>query len=483
MLLSELKKYNEREDVTPLKNARNGVAGAIRNLDPKVTAQRKLEVICYNVNYIEGLEFKTGEDMINFMKENKFKVSTFYKLLDNKQAILDGLDEILSQRPNLDFLIDGAVIKINDLNLRDVYGFTEKFPKWAIAFKFPAEEVTTTLKDVIWQVSRTGKLNPIAVLDPVDLAGVTVSRATLSNISEIRRKDIRINSRVFIRRSNDVIPEITGIAEHTEDSIEVIPPIVCPACGSPVEYQGVFIKCTNKDCAPAIISQMTHFVSREAMDIEGLSEKTLELLYEEGKIQSYADIYALKYADMEGLDSFKDKKISNVIQAINDSKNTTLDRVLFAIGIPNIGKKAAKQLAYRFKTLEAARSATKDELLALDDFGEIMADAYIAFWQNEKNNQKVDRLLELGVKIEEKEEIVGKLTGKIVVLTGSLPTLKRSQAKELIEANGGQTADSISKAVNLVVAGEDAGSKLQKAQKLGIEIIDEAKLFELINNN
>ena len=482
MLLSELKKYNEREDVTPLKNARNGVAGAIRNLDPKVTAQRKLEVICYNVNYIEGMEFKTGEDMINFMKENKFKVSTFYKLLDNKQAILDGLDEILSQRPNLDFLIDGAVIKINDLNLRDVYGFTEKFPKWAIAFKFPAEEVTTTLKDVIWQVSRTGKLNPIAVLDPVDLAGVTVSRATLSNISEIRRKDIRINSRVFIRRSNDVIPEITGIAEHTEDSIEVIPPIVCPACGSPVEYQGVFIKCTNKECAPAIISQMTHFVSREAMDIEGLSEKTLELLYEEGKIQSYADIYALKYADMEGLDSFKDKKISNVIQAINDSKNTTLDRVLFAIGIPNIGKKAAKQLAYRFKTLEAARNATKEELLALDDFGEIMADAYIAFWQNEKNNQKVDRLLELGVKIEEKEEIVGKLTGKIVVLTGSLPTLKRSQAKELIEAHGGQTADSISKAVNLVVAGEDAGSKLQKAQKLGIEIIDEARLFELMNN-
>ena len=482
MLLSELKKYNERADVTPLKNARNGVAGAIRNLDPKVTAQRKLEVICYNVNYIEGMEFKTGEDMINFMKANKFKVSTFYKLLDNKQAILDGLDEILAQRPNLDFLIDGAVIKINDLNLRDVYGFTEKFPKWAIAFKFPAEEVTTTLRDVLWQVSRTGKLNPIAVLDPVDLAGVTVSRATLSNISEIRRKDIRINSRVFIRRSNDVIPEITGIAEHTEESYDVIPPIVCPACGSPVEYQGVFIKCTNKECAPAIISQMTHFVSREAMDIEGLSEKTLELLYEEGKIQSYADIYALKYADMEGLESFKDKKISNVIQAINDSKNTTLDRVLFAIGIPNIGKKAAKQLAYRFKTLDAARNATRDELLALDDFGEIMADAYIAFWQNDKNNQKVDRLLELGVKIEEKEEIVGKLTGKIVVLTGSLPTLKRSQAKELIEANGGQTADSISKAVNLVVAGEDAGSKLQKAQKLGIEIIDEAKLFELINN-
>ena len=483
MLLSELAKYNQKEGVTPLKNARNGVAGAIRNLDPKVTAERKLEVICYNVNYIEDINFATGSEMIEFLKKNKFKVSTFYRLIEKKEDIIKGLDEILDQRPNLDFLIDGAVIKINDTLLRDMYGFTEKFPKWAIAFKFPAEEVTTTLKDVIWQVSRTGKLNPIAVLDPVDLAGVTVSRATLSNISEIRRKDIKINSRVFIRRSNDVIPEITGIAEHTLLSKEVEAPTICPACGSPVEMQGVFIKCTNKECAPAIISAMTHFVSREAMDIDGLSEKTLELLYTEGKILSYVDIYSLKKEDLVGLDSFKEKKISNVIKAIESSKDTTLDRVLFAIGIPNIGKKAAKQLAYRFKTLDNARKATKEELLALDDFGDIMADAYIAFWQNEKNNEKVDELLRLGVNIEEKEEVQGVLSGKVVVLTGSLPTLKRSQAKELIEANGGACVDSVYKAVNLVVAGEDAGSKLQKAQKLGIEIIDEAKLFEIINKS
>ena len=483
MLLSELAKYNQKEGVTPLKNARNGVAGAIRNLDPKVTAERKLEVICYNVNYIEDINFATGSEMIEFLKKNKFKVSTFYRLIEKKEDIIKGLDEILEQRPNLDFLIDGAVIKINDTLLRDMYGFTEKFPKWAIAFKFPAEEVTTTLKDVIWQVSRTGKLNPIAVLDPVDLAGVTVSRATLSNISEIRRKDIKINSRVFIRRSNDVIPEITGIAEHTLLSKEVEAPTICPACGSPVEMQGVFIKCTNKECAPAIISAMTHFVSREAMDIDGLSEKTLELLYTEGKILSYVDIYSLKKEDLVGLDSFKEKKISNVIKAIESSKDTTLDRVLFAIGIPNIGKKAAKQLAYRFKTLDNARKATKEELLALDDFGDIMADAYIAFWQNEKNNEKVDELLRLGVNIEEKEEVQGVLSGKVVVLTGSLPTLKRSQAKELIEANGGACVDSVYKAVNLVVAGEDAGSKLQKAQKLGIEIIDEAKLFEIINKS
>ncbi len=480
MLLSELAKYNAREDVTPLKNARNGVAGAIRNLDPKVTAERKLEVICYNVNYIPGVRFQTGKEMIDFLKENKFKTSDFYRLISTKEELLQGLDDILEERPNLDFLIDGAVVKINDVNTREEYGFTEKFPKWAIAFKFPAEEVTTTLRDVIWQVSRTGKLNPIAVLDPVDLAGVTVSRATLSNISEIKRKDIKINSRVFIRRSNDVIPEITGIAEHTKDSKEIEAPTVCPACGSPVEWQGVFVKCTNKNCAPAIISALSHFVSRDAMDIEGLSEKTLELLYREGKVSNYTDIYSLTEEDLVGLDSFKDKKISNTIKAIQDSRHTTLDKLLFAIGIPNIGKKAAKQLADEFKTLDGVIAATKEQLLSIEDFGDIMAQGVVDYFQNEKNVEHLNILLERGVVIEEKAVASGALVGKKVVLTGSLPTLKRSQAKELIEANGGTCFDSVSKAVNLVVAGEDAGSKLDKAKKLGIEIIDEAQLFALI---
>jgi len=480
MLLSELAKYNAREDVTPLKNARNGVAGAIRNLDPKVTAERKLEVICYNVNYIPGVRFQTGKEMIDFLKENKFKTSDFYRLISTKEELLHGLDDILEERPNLDFLIDGAVVKINDVNTREEYGFTEKFPKWAIAFKFPAEEVTTTLRDVIWQVSRTGKLNPIAVLDPVDLAGVTVSRATLSNISEIKRKDIKINSRVFIRRSNDVIPEITGIAEHTKDSKEIEAPTICPACGSPVEWQGVFVKCTNKNCAPAIISALSHFVSRDAMDIEGLSEKTLELLYREGKVSNYTDIYSLTEEDLIGLDSFKDKKISNTIKAIQDSRHTTLDKLLFAIGIPNIGKKAAKQLADEFKTLDGVIAATKEQLLSIEDFGDIMAQGVVDYFQNEKNVEHLNILLERGVVIEEKAVASGALVGKKVVLTGSLPTLKRSQAKELIEANGGTCFDSVSKAVNLVVAGEDAGSKLDKAKKLGIEIIDEAQLFALI---
>lgn len=481
MRLSALAKYNQKEGVVPLKNARNGVAGAIRNLDPKVTAERKLEVICYNVNYIEDKSFDSGKEMIDFLKENKFKVSDYYLLTDDEKLLVNSLDEIQEKRPSLDFLIDGAVIKVNDISLREKLGFTEKFPKWAMAFKFPAEEVTTTLKDVIWQVSRTGKINPIAILDPVDLAGVTVSRATLSNYSEIKRKDIKINSRVFIRRSNDVIPEITGIAEHTRNSIDVEAPKVCPACGSEVEWNGVFVKCTNKNCAPAVISAMSHFVSRDAMDIDGLSEKTLEALYNEGKLSHFIDIYSLKEEDLLDLENFKEKKTQNILNAIEKSRQTTLDKLIYAIGIPNIGKKAAKQLAERFKTMQALMDATKEQLLELEDFGEIMAQGVVDYWANETHKEEINTLIERGVTIAVKEVAEGPLSGKKVVLTGSLPHLKRSQAKDIIEQNGGECSDSISKSVNLVVAGEDAGSKLDKAKKLGIEIIDEARLLEILN--
>ncbi|MDE5990125.1 MAG: NAD-dependent DNA ligase LigA [Clostridia bacterium] len=481
MRLSALAKYNSQEGVTPLKNARNAVAGAIRNLDPKVTASRKLEVICYNVNYIDETDFEKGSDMIDFLAKNKFKVSNKFDLYAEKQALIDGLDIIESKRDSLDFLIDGAVIKVDDTSIREELGYTEKFPKWAVAYKFAAQEATTTLKDVIWQVSRTGKLNPLAILEPVDLAGVTVSRATLSNISEIRRKDIKIGSRVFIRRSNDVIPEILGIAEHTPDSKEVEKPSVCPACGAPVVEEGVFIKCSNaKRCAPAIVSAMSHFASRDAMDIDGLSEKTFETLYNEGKLRHFVDIYNLQASDFDGIEGFGEKKIANLLGAIEKSKDATLDKLIYALGIPNIGKKAAKQLADRFKTLESIMGATYDDLIALDDFGDIMARGLVEYWSNEGHVADVQALLKRGVKIAEKTVIQGALTGKKVVLTGSLPTLKRSQAKQLIEDNGGEVSDSISKTVNLVVAGEDAGSKLAKAQKLGIEIIDEAALFELI---
>lgn len=480
MRLSALEEYNSKEGVTPLKNARNAVAGAIRNLDPKVTASRRLEVICYNVNYIDRI-FATGSEMIEFLKQNKFKVSEQYVLYDDKQKLIDALDGIQNKRDSLDFLIDGAVIKVDDTAIRERMGYTEKFPKWAVAFKFPAQETTTLLKDVVWQVSRTGKLNPLAILEPVDLAGVTVQRATLSNISEIRRKDIKIGSRVFIRRSNDVIPEITGIAEHTPQSVEVQKPTVCPACGAPVIEDGVFLKCSNAaHCAPAIVSAMSHFASRDAMDIEGLSDKTLETLYNEGKLHHFVDIYKLKAEDFVDVEGFAEKKASNILAAIEKSKDASLDRFIYALGIPNIGKKASKQLADEFKTLDKVMSAEYSDLISLEDFGDIMAKGVVDYWADPKHVEDVEDLLKSGVKIAEKQVIQGALTGKKIVLTGSLPTLKRSQAKTLIEQNGGEVSESVSKTVNLVVAGEEAGSKLDKAKKLGIEIIDEKGLLELM---
>ena len=481
MRLSALAEYNSDPTVTPLKNARNAAAGAIRNLDPAETAKRKLEVVCYNVNYIEGRRFESGSEMMAFLKEQKFKVSDMYVLADDQKTVFDTLDKIESVRPSLDFLIDGAVVKADDFSMREELGYTEKFPRWAMAFKFAAEEMTTVVRDVIWQVSRTGKLNPLAVLDPVDIGGVTVSRATLNNISEIRRKDIRIGSRVFVRRSNDVIPEITGVAEQPEDAVEIEVPAVCPACGSPVEVRGVFAYCTDSEaCEPALVSRFAHFVCRDAMDIEGLSDKTLELLYSEGKIRDFADLYSLSADDLTDLEGFKDKKIANILAAIAASKHTELKRFLFAIGIPGIGKKAAAQLADAFGTLEAARAAKEEELLALDDFGDVMAKNVIAFWNDPMRAAEVDRLIAAGITFEQKERAEGAFSGKKVVLTGSLARFTRSEAKKLIEERGGEVADGVSAKVNLVIAGEAAGSKLEKAKKLGIEIIDEQKFVEML---
>lgn len=482
MRLSELARYNSDPNVVPLKNARNAAAGAIRNLDPAETAKRKLDVICYNVNYIEDVRFESGNEMMRFLKEQKFKTSDEFVLADTEKQVFDALDDIESRRADLDFLIDGAVVKADSFAIREELGYTEKFPRWAMAFKFAAEEMTTTVRDVIWQVSRTGKLNPLAVLDPVDIGGVTVSRATLNNISEIRRKDIRIGSRVFVRRSNDVIPEITGVAEQPSDAVEIEVPSVCPACGSPVELRGVFAYCTdNEACEPALVSRFSHFVSRDAMDIEGLSDKTLELLYSEGKIRDFADLYSLCADDLQGLEGFKDKKISNILSAIAKSKHTELKRFLFAIGIPNIGKKAAAQLADAFGSLQAVREADETALTQLDDFGAVMAKSVVDFWHDPLRCREVDRLTECGVTFEQAVKAQGVFSGRRVVLTGSLSKYPRSQAKKLIEERGGEVADSVSAKVDLVIAGEAAGSKLDKAKKLGIEIIGEDEFERLLH--
>lgn len=481
MTLSALAAYNAREDVTPLKNARNGVAGAIRNLDPKVTADRKLDMICYNVNYIDKGNFPDGKTMLAFLKENNFKLSDYCKYCSTPEEVMDALDEIEAKRDSLDFLIDGAVVKVDNTAMREELGYTQKFPRWAMAYKFAPQEATTTVRDVIWQVSRTGKLNPLAVLDPVDLAGVTVSRATLSNISEIKRKDIRIGSRVFIRRSNDVIPEITGIAEHTPNSREIVPPAKCPACGAPVVNDGIFIKCSNtRACANTIISALSHFCERDAMDIEGLSDKTLELLYGLNKVKAFHDIYALKQEDFDEVEGFKDKRTGNLLAAIEKSKTTTLARFLYAIGIPNIGKKSAGQLEEEFGTLDRVMNASKEELAALDDFGDIMADGVKAYFDDEHNKNEIALLLQAGVNFVKKQKAEGVFSGKKVVLTGALTSMKRGKAKEEIEKRGGSVADSVSKAVNLVVVGEEAGSKLEKAKKLGIPTISEEEFLKML---
>lgn len=481
MTLSALAAYNARPDVVPLKNARNGVAGAIRNLDPKVTAERKLDMICYNVNYMDDGNFPDGKAMLAFLRENNFKLSDYCRYCSTPDAVMAALDEIESRRDSLDFLIDGAVVKVDNTAMREELGYTQKFPRWAMAFKFAPEEATTTVRDVIWQVSRTGKLNPLAVLDPVDLAGVTVSRATLSNISEIRRKDIRIGSRVFIRRSNDVIPEITGVAEHTENSREIVPPAVCPACGAPVVQDGIFVKCSNtRACANTIISALSHFCERDAMDIEGLSDKTLELLYGLNKVKAFHDIYALKQEDFDEVEGFRDKRTGNLLAAIEKSKTTTLARFLYAIGIPNIGKKSAGQLEEEFRTLDAVMNASKEDFAALDDFGDIMAEGVKAYFDDEHNRRKIELLLKAGVTFIQKQVAEGVFSGKKVVLTGALVSMKRGKAKEEIEKRGGSVAESVSKAVNLVIVGEDAGSKLAKAEKLGIPTISEGEFLKML---
>ena len=481
MTLSALAAYNARPDVVPLKNARNGVAGAIRNLDPKVTADRKLDMICYNVNYMDDGNFPDGKAMLAFLRENNFKLSDYCRYCSTPDEVMAALDEIESRRDSLDFLIDGAVVKVDNTAMREELGYTQKFPRWAMAFKFAPEEATTTVRDVIWQVSRTGKLNPLAVLDPVDLAGVTVSRATLSNISEIRRKDIRIGSRVFIRRSNDVIPEITGVAEHTENSREVVPPAVCPACGAPVVQDGIFVKCSNtRACANTIISALSHFCERDAMDIEGLSDKTLELLYGLNKVKAFHDIYALKQEDFDEVEGFRDKRTGNLLAAIEKSKMTTLARFLYAIGIPNIGKKSAGQLEEEFRTLDAVMNASKEDFAALDDFGDIMAEGVKAYFDDEHNRREIELLLKAGVTFIQKQVAEGVFSGKKVVLTGALVSMKRGKAKEEIEKRGGSVAESVSKAVNLVIVGEDAGSKLAKAEKLGIPTISEGEFLKML---
>lgn len=478
MRLSALAAYNAKSD-EPLKNARNGAAGAIRNLDPAVTASRNLSFMAYNIGYSDR-HFASQREMHDFLVKEGFETESDFTVLKGADAAFAFAEKVGELRPTLDFLIDGVVFKVNDTALRDEIGYTEKFPKWAIAYKFKADEMTTVLRDVVWQVSRSAKLNPLAVLDPVDIGGVTVRRATLNNYGDILKKKVKIGDRVFIRRSNDVIPEIMGVAEEAPDAKEVEKPTVCPACGAPVREEGAFLYCTGEHCAPQIVSCLDHFASKDAMDIDGFSEKTAEQFYNELHMTSPVGLMRLKKEDIVGLERFGDKKADNLIAAIAASKDTTMDRLLFALGIDGIGKKTAKDLAARFGTFEALEKADRDALTAVDGIGEILADNIVSYFADEDNLRLIADLFASGVTVREAEKKSGVFEGMRVVLTGSLPTYKRGEATALIEENGGEVASSVSKTVDLVLAGSDAGSKLEKAQKLGIRIIDEEEFKRML---
>lgn len=478
MRLSALEEYNRTAD-EPLKNARNGAAGAIRNLDPSVTAGRKLSFMAYNIGYSDR-HFASQVEMHDFLSAEGFETEGDFTVVSDERGAEEFCKRVEEIREKLDFLIDGVVFKVNDTALRDEIGYTEKFPKWAIAYKFRADEMTTVLRDVVWQVSRSAKLNPLAVLDPVDIGGVTVRRATLNNYGDILKKKVRIGDRVFIRRSNDVIPEITGVAEENPEAKQVEKPTVCPACGAPVREEGAFLYCTGEHCAPQIVSMLDHFASKDAMDIEGFSEKTAEQFYNELGIRTPLQLLRLTKEDIVDLERFGDKKAENLIAAIEKSKTTTMDRLLFALGIDGIGKKTAKDLTKRFGNFKSLIGAKKEDLLAVDGIGEILACNIADYFADPENIAALDALFEAGVTVIEADRKSGAFDGMRVVLTGSLPTLKRGEATALIEDNGGEVAASVSKTVDLVVAGADAGSKLEKAQKLGIKIIDEDEFRKML---
>jgi DNA ligase (NAD+) len=482
MKLSVLEEFNKNSD-EPLKNARNAAAGALRNLDPRVTASRKLDIFCYNVGYIEGKELTNQHEMLAFLTENGFPVSPYIRYCKDAQALKTEIDAAEQTRGTLDFLIDGMVIKVTDFALREALGATEKFPRWAMAFKFAAEETTSVVEDVTWEVGRTGKLTPLAHLTPVELAGATIKRATLNNFDDIQRKRVKIGSKVFIRRSNDVIPEILGAVPDDTATRVIEKPSRCPECGAHVEERGAHIFCTNSlSCKAQIKLRIAHYASRDAMDIESLSDKTAAQLIEALNVSSIPELYTLTFDQLVALERFGAKKAQNLLDALENSKSRPLSAFLFALGIPNVGSKTAKDLAKNFGTLKAVRGARREALIAVSDIGEIVADSILSFFADARIAAQVDALLNHGVSPQEEQaaSIDSPIAGKTIVVTGTLPSLGRREAEALIEQYGGKAAGSVSKKTGYVLYGESAGSKLDKARELNIPLLTEAEFFKLI---
>lgn len=479
----ELVKRQEDNDEKPAKNPRNAAAGSLRQKNAKITAQRKLDIFIFNVQQVTGTELKSHRQSLDYLSELGFPTS-FYKVCDTIDGALEQIEQIGNSRGEFDYAIDGAVVKVDSFEARRALGSTAKYPKWAEAYKYPPEEKATKLLDIEINVGRTGVLTPVGIFEPVLLAGTTVSRATLHNRDFIEEKGICIGDTVVIRKAGEIIPEVLSVSEHPSDAKPFVFPTVCPSCGSPaVQDDETATRCTNTDCPAQLMRHMIHFVSRDAMDIDGLGPAFLEQLLKEKLVKSPADLYRLKTEDISAFERKAEKSANNLINSIQKSKDNELYRLVYALGIRNIGLKAAKLLCEHFLTVNDLMNAKAEDFESIDGFGSVMAQSLENYFSLESTKQLIADLKDLGLKMKPSEQKIsgGIFEGKTFVLTGTLPTMTRSEASQIIEQNGGKTSSSVSKKTSYVLAGEEAGSKLTKAQKLGIEVISEEQFLSMIN--
>lgn len=485
----EFEKMNEERELNEEKtfaNARNAAAGSLRQLDTKITKKRPLDIYIFNVQKIEGKEFNSHFEELNYLKKLGFNVNPVLIPCNNIPEAIDAINKIGEEREELTFGIDGAVIKVDDLKLREKMGTTSKVPRWAIAYKYPPEKKETKLKDIICQVGRTGAITPMAILEPVKVAGSTISKTTLHNEDFIKEKDIRVGDTIVVQKAGDVIPEILEVKKKKRDGTEKVfeMPKVCPVCGAPVvrEEGEAVSRCIGIECPAKLVRNIIHFVSRECMNIDGLGDKIIEQLINKNLISNIADIYFLKFEDIATLKKNGQKFTQNLIDAINNSKNNDLYRLIAALGIRHIGTKAAKTLAKKYKTMDNLINASLESLAMTDDIGEISANSIYEFFRQDQTIDLINRLKEANVNMEalESEDIDNRFEGKTFVLTGTLEKFTRKEASDLIEKHRGKTSGSVSKKTDYVLAGEDAGSKLTKAQSLGVEIITEEQFEEMM---
>ena len=482
----EINNQKEKNGEELFANPRNAAAGSLKLLDPKVVAGRHLDLYIWGIGHCEGVSFKTHTEVFEYLKKAGFKINPHYKLCDNIESAIEYCNSWEDKRYKLDFEIDGMVLKINDLGQREKLGFTSKSPRWAIAYKFKAENALTKVEDIVVQVGRTGAITPIALLSPVRLSGTTVSRATLHNFDEIKRLELKIGDHVYVEKSGEIIPKVLSVDKDKRTGAERYfrVPSKCPACGSKlVETEGeVAIRCQNAGCPAQIKEAILHFASRNAMDIENMGEAIVDQLVDRGLLKDYGDIYYLRIEDVKKLERMADKSASNLISAIEKSKSRELNKLIFALGIRHVGEHAAWVLAQHFRSMEKLSAATAEDLISIHEIGGVMAGAICSFFKSVENRSIIKKLRDAGVNMKMAVEVNGPrpLDGKVIVVTGALKSYTRSGIEELIRKLGGNPSSAVSKKTDFVVAGEDPGSKVLKAKDLGIRILNEEEFKGLI---